>query len=57
MQHVDIYKVHTAHIRWGNNWSSYKVAARSADEAIRKVKREFIRGERLESLELLASTR
>lgn len=57
MQHVDIYKINTRHSRYGNNWGAYKVAARNADEAIIKAKREFTRGERLESLELLASTR
>jgi hypothetical protein len=57
MQYVEIYKVHTAHSRFGNNWGSYKVSARNADEALRKAKRKYIRGERLQSLELLASTR
>ena len=56
-QAVEIYKVNTAHNRFGNNWGSYKVAARNCEEAIRKAKREFIRGERLESIDLLASTR
>jgi len=54
---MNIYKVNTEHTKHGPNWNSYKVAARNADEALRKAKHGFIRGERLESLELLASTR
>jgi len=50
-----IFKILTEHKRWGTNWSSYKVAARTAEEAIRKVKKEFCSGERVQAVEFLAS--
>ena len=56
-QSIGIYKVSTTHSRYGDNWASYKIAARNCEEAIRKAKREFMRGERIESVNLLASTR
>jgi len=57
VKNIAIYKVGTEHIRWGSNWASYTIAARNGEEAVRKAKKEFNSGERLESLQLLASTR
>lgn len=49
-----IYEVNIEHKQMGVNWRSVKVAATTADAAIKKVKFESY--ERLESLVLLAST-
>jgi hypothetical protein len=50
-----IYQVNTEHVVVGRNYSSYKIAARTCEEAIAKAKKEFMPAERLESVELLAS--
>lgn len=52
---MKIYKVGTAHSRWGSNWGSYNVAARTAEEAIRKAKKQFVSGERVDTVQLLAT--
>lgn len=49
-----IYKINIEHKTDGFNWRDVKVAARTAEEAIKKVR--FASYERLESIELLAST-
>jgi hypothetical protein len=49
-----IYEVNIEHKKAGLNWRSEKVAANTAEEAIKKIKFESF--ERLESIELLAST-
>ena len=50
-----IYKVHTEHTKWGRNFNSYRVSAKSCEQAIRKVKKHFVYRERVESVELLAA--
>lgn len=40
---------------WNLNWKRFDIAARNAEEAIRKAKRDFNTLERIESVELLAS--
>jgi hypothetical protein len=52
---MKIYRVGTT---WRDcaNYSSYDVLARNADEAVRKVKKQFIRGERLETITCLAKS-
>ncbi len=50
---IRIYKIHTEHIKWGLNYSSHNVAARSLEEALRKVKKDLVAGERAESVDLL----
>lgn len=50
-----IYKVEIESTKWGPNWSSITVAARSCEEAIRKAKATFEhRHLRVQSVELLA---
>lgn len=53
-----IYQVNIErkHKHYGLNWAKQKVEGRTFDEAIRKVKREMTKQERIESVELLAST-
>ena len=51
-----IYKVNIEHATYGQNWSRTKVAARSFDEAVKFAKRKLERRERIESVELLASS-
>lgn len=51
-----IYKIYTEHKQHGHNYDSYKVAAETCEQAIARVKKEFGEGERLQSIELLAST-
>lgn len=51
-----IYEVNIEHKTHGTNWTSVKIAADTADEAIRLAKINFKSYERLESVELLAST-
>jgi hypothetical protein len=51
-----IYKVHIEHKRFGRNWSSSKVEGKTFDEAVKKAKRDMTKQERIESVELLAST-
>lgn len=51
-----IYKVNIEHIRYGNNWSSKNVHAKNFEELLRKSKKFLRVGERIESVELLAST-
>jgi hypothetical protein len=51
-----IYKVYVEHKTYGMNWSSMKVDARTCEEAIKKAKKELSTRERVESVELLAST-
>ena len=53
---VRIFLITTESRSWGLNWASYKIAARTADEAIKKAKKEFSSRERLQEIELLAST-
>jgi hypothetical protein len=50
-----IYKINIEHTTHGLNWSSVKVAAKTAEQAIRAAKKNFNRGERVESVELIAS--
>jgi hypothetical protein len=50
-----IYKVNIEHKKFGENFSSVKVIARTAEEAIKKAKRTFHSYERVEDVELLAS--
>ena len=54
---IEIFKVKTRHTRYGNNWGSYKLSASNADDALSKAKKQFASYERLESIELVASTR
>ena len=54
---IAIYRINTSHRMYGEGWGSYSVAARTCEEAIRMAKREFISGERVESVNLLASNR
>jgi hypothetical protein len=49
-----IYEVNIEHKTYGMNWRSVKVAAKTAEEAIRAAKRDFNTRERVESVELLA---
>lgn len=51
-----IFKFHIRHIRYGLNWSSYTIAARTYDIAERRVKKELTKSERIEYGEVLAST-
>lgn len=55
MKQLSIYKVNTEHSRWGKNFSSERVAAFTCEQAIAKAKRTFSPGERVESVERLAS--
>ena len=50
-----IYKIRIEHKTYGRNWSSINIAAKSAEEAIRKAKRDFKNRERVESAELIAA--
>ena len=54
---VRIFKISTETATDGSPWRSYKVAAESADAAIKDVKRRFSKAieERLLSIEMLAS--
>ncbi len=51
-----IYKINIEHKRYGRNFSSLKVDARTAEEAIRKARKDMGKQERVESIELLAAT-
>lgn len=51
---MKIYRIKTEHSRWGANYSHYNVAASTAEEAIKKAKKEFGSGERVEEIQLLA---
>jgi hypothetical protein len=51
-----IYKLKIEHKTYGLNWSSTKVVARTFEEAVRKTKRELSSRERIESVELQATT-
>ena len=51
-----IYQINTEHRRYGLNWGSQKIAARTAEEAIRLAKKEFISGERMSEVKILATT-
>jgi hypothetical protein len=51
-----IYKINIEHKRFGRNWSSEKFQGRTFDEAVKAAKRGLNNGERIESVELLAST-
>ena len=51
-----IYEVNIEHKKYGMNWAREKIDARSFDEAVRKVKKLLTKSERIESMELLAST-
>lgn len=55
MKTLSIYKVNTEHSRWGKNFSSEKIAAFTCEQAIKKAKRNFQSGERVESVERLAT--
>ncbi len=50
-----IYKVNLEHKKFGLNWSARSIAARTAEQAIRKVKRDLRSYERIESVELIAA--
>lgn len=50
-----IYKINIEHKRYGRDWSSRNVSARTCEEAIKKAKAEFSTQERVESCELLAA--
>ncbi len=49
-----IFEVGTE-LRGLTNYASYKVLARTAEEAVKKVKKEFLSGERVESIQPLAT--
>lgn len=49
-----IYLIGIEHKTHGLNWSSVRVLAKTAEQAIQKAKRTFSKGERLESVELIA---
>lgn len=52
-----IYQVVIEHVRWGRNFTSTRIAARTCAEAIRKAKSEFqSRNERVESVQILAES-
>ena len=51
-----IYKVHIEHTKWGRNYTSEKVDARTFNEAIKKVSKTLTSTERIEWVELLAAT-
>lgn len=51
-----IYRVNTEHWRYGQNFSHMKILAKTCEEAIKRAKRKMQNGERVESVELLAST-
>lgn len=50
-----IYQITIEHTKYGRNWDSTKVAANTAEQAIRKAKRDFTSRERVESVELIAA--
>lgn len=50
-----IYRINIEHKTYGMNWRRTDVAAKSAEEAIRKAKRDFSTHECIESVELLAA--
>jgi hypothetical protein len=51
-----IYEIVIEHKKFGSNWSSVKVIANTADEAVRKAKKNFVINERIQCIKLLAST-
>lgn len=51
-----IYKVNIEHTRYGRNWSSEKVEGRNFNEAVKRAQKSMSKQERIESVELLAST-
>lgn len=57
MKALSIYKVNTEHSRWGKNFGGEKVAAYTCEQAIQKAKRNFQRGERVESVERTRDSR
>jgi hypothetical protein len=50
-----IYKVNIEHSRFGRNFSSEKIAARTFAEVIRKARKILRSRERIESVELIAA--
>ena len=51
-----IYKINIEHTRYGKNWSSTKEEGRTFTETVKRAEKALQRGERIESVELLAST-
>lgn len=51
-----IYKVNLEHVQEGLNWSSVKVAAKNFHVAVEKAKKTMKSFERIESVELVATT-
>lgn len=50
-----IYKVNIEHRKYGMNWSHENVSGRTFYDVVRKVKKLLKSGERIESVELVAT--
>lgn len=53
---LTIYEVHIESRNWGRQYRSLRILATTCDEAIRKAKRDFASHERLQSVDILATT-
>ena len=51
-----IYQINFEHKKWGLNWSSKKVAAKSFEDALQKGKKTLKSNEKIEGVELLETT-